>query len=60
MTICDLSFYVMTTGLLDGSFCEGLLPSAKEDLLSNCPHLAALIKRIAAHKRVAKWNAAHS
>jgi glutathione S-transferase len=59
LTICDLSFYVMATGFLDGSFCQGLLPSAKEGLLDHCPGLARLVERIATHSRVAEWNAMH-
>ena len=57
MTTADLSFYVITTGLLDGSYCEGLLPRAKGQLLDDCPRLKALVARIAAHERIAEWNA---
>jgi hypothetical protein len=47
----------MTTGLIDGTYCEGLLPRAKEQLLSECPRLGALVSRICANERIAEWNA---
>eukprot|EP00928_Gymnodinium_smaydae_P093507 TRINITY_DN7771_c0_g2_i1.p1 TRINITY_DN7771_c0_g2~~TRINITY_DN7771_c0_g2_i1.p1 ORF type:complete len:231 (+),score=56.00 TRINITY_DN7771_c0_g2_i1:113-805(+) len=53
LTICDLSWYVMASGLQDGSYCAGIPAS----VLDACPKLLALMRRVAAQPRVAEWNA---
>ena len=55
LTVCDLSFYVLAAGLLDGSFCAGI--EGAEALLDACPGLRALLEAVAAHPKVAEWNA---
>jgi glutathione S-transferase len=55
MTICDLSFYVLGTGLQDGTYVPGL----STGVMDGCPRLLALLKRIGGHPRVAEWNARH-
>ena len=53
MTTCDLSYYVMGSGLVDGSYCEGIDATA---LLRECPKLRGLVDAVRAHPRVAEWN----
>mmetsp|Transcript_61674 Transcript_61674/g.123632 ORF Transcript_61674/g.123632 Transcript_61674/m.123632 type:complete len:229 (+) Transcript_61674:2-688(+) len=55
MTICDLSFYVYASGILDGTFVAGVSPS----VLDGCPLLKALVRRIAKHPKVHEWEAQH-
>eukprot|EP00446_Apocalathium_sp_SHHI-4_P038590 CAMPEP_0177327642 /NCGR_PEP_ID=MMETSP0368-20130122/19004_1 /TAXON_ID=447022 ORGANISM="Scrippsiella hangoei-like, Strain SHHI-4" /NCGR_SAMPLE_ID=MMETSP0368 /ASSEMBLY_ACC=CAM_ASM_000363 /LENGTH=259 /DNA_ID=CAMNT_0018787727 /DNA_START=6 /DNA_END=785 /DNA_ORIENTATION=- len=52
LTICDLSFYVLASGVLDGTYVDGVTPS----VLDGCPLLKELIGRIAHHPRVKAWN----
>jgi glutathione S-transferase len=56
LTTCDLSFYVMGCGLLDGDY----VPRIRASVLDGTPLLRELLERIAAHPRVAAWNAAHA
>merc|ERR1712062_483272 len=53
LTICDLSFYVYASGILDGTYASGISPS----VLDGCPGLCSLVERVAAHPRVQEWNA---
>jgi glutathione S-transferase len=55
LTICDLSFYVLGTGLRDGTYCPGIATS----VLDGCPRLLELLQRIDNHPKVAAWNRAH-
>eukprot|EP00933_Yihiella_yeosuensis_P051891 TRINITY_DN49877_c0_g1_i1.p1 TRINITY_DN49877_c0_g1~~TRINITY_DN49877_c0_g1_i1.p1 ORF type:complete len:297 (-),score=39.24 TRINITY_DN49877_c0_g1_i1:11-826(-) len=52
MTICDLSFYVYATGILDGSFVDGISPS----VLNRFPKLISLVQRIEENPKVKEWN----
>lgn len=52
LTICDLSFYVLASGVLDGSYCEGISPS----VLDGCQCLRELVGRVAAHPMVKAWS----
>ena len=56
LSICDLSFYVLGAGFRDGTYCDGIATT----VLDNCPGLRALLDRIAAHPKVAEWEARHS
>lgn len=53
LTTCDLSLYVMASGLLDGSYCDGVSPA----VLERCPGLLALTERVGSHPRVVDWYA---
>lgn len=53
MTTCDLSFYSLASGIIQGDYCEGIVP----DILHDCPRLRALVDRVAGHPRVREWNA---
>jgi glutathione S-transferase len=53
LTTCDLQWYVMGSGLLDGTYCEGLEPA----VLDGCPKLKQLIERVGELPKVAEWNA---
>lgn len=53
MTICDLSFYVYASGVLDAT----LAPGISATVLDGCPGLRALVERVRAHPRVQEWNA---
>eukprot|EP00747_Dinoflagellata_sp_TGD_P147904 gnl/TRDRNA2_/TRDRNA2_176861_c0_seq2.p1 gnl/TRDRNA2_/TRDRNA2_176861_c0~~gnl/TRDRNA2_/TRDRNA2_176861_c0_seq2.p1 ORF type:complete len:226 (+),score=38.57 gnl/TRDRNA2_/TRDRNA2_176861_c0_seq2:55-732(+) len=55
LATCDLSFYVMATGLLDGTYAAGIRPS----IFDECPLLRALWKNIGDHSKVKEWNAKH-
>merc|ERR1719419_123401 len=55
LTICDLSFYVYASGILDGSFVRGVQPS----VLDNCPKLLALVSQVADHPKVKEWVEQH-
>merc|ERR1712048_345977 len=52
ITICDLSFYVLAAGLVDGTFCEGVAPQ----ILEGFPKLLELHDRIANCPKVKEWN----
>eukprot|EP00041_Stephanoeca_diplocostata_P010489 m.166759 g.166759 ORF g.166759 m.166759 type:complete len:257 (+) comp18167_c0_seq2:146-916(+) len=52
MSICDLSFYSLASGILLGDYCDGLDPAT----LADCPRLLELTKTVANHPRVAAWN----
>eukprot|EP00040_Diaphanoeca_grandis_P024511 m.134781 g.134781 ORF g.134781 m.134781 type:complete len:273 (+) comp29757_c0_seq5:259-1077(+) len=52
LTICDLSFYSLAQGLLDGDYCEGISATA----LDKCPHLIKLMGNVATHPGVVVWN----
>jgi glutathione S-transferase len=52
LTTCDLSFYVIAAGLLDGTYCEGIWPN----VFAGTPKLLALVDLISAHPNVADWN----
>ncbi|CAE8694836.1 unnamed protein product [Polarella glacialis] len=52
LTICDLSFYVCASGILDGSYCGGIRP----EVLAACPTLLELVKRVEEHPKVKEWN----
>ncbi|CAK9032594.1 Glutathione S-transferase 1 (GST class-sigma) [Durusdinium trenchii] len=55
MMSCDISFYVMGSGLLSDNYAEGV----KASVLDDCPLLTALIERVDNHPRVKEWNEAH-
>jgi len=54
MTHVDLLFYNLGSGLLDGTYCEGISPSV---LTSACPKLIELISLVNAQPKVQEWNA---
>ncbi|KAJ1457397.1 hypothetical protein M885DRAFT_481216 [Pelagophyceae sp. CCMP2097] len=54
LTTVDLSFYVMATGLADGTYCAGV----SKKLLDECPKLKRLVAAVQNHPRVQSW-AAH-
>lgn len=53
LTVCDLSLYVMVSGLRDGSYIDGISAS---EVLGACPELLALADRVAEHDKVQEWN----
>ena len=55
LATCDLQWYVVGSGLRDGSYCAGISPS----VLDATPKLVKLIDRIDRDPRVVEWNAAH-
>ena len=55
MTTCDLSFYVIGEGLVDGTYADGIKPSVMDAF----PGLKALVVRISQHPKVVEWNAKH-
>ena len=50
LTVCDLSFFVMGGGMLDGTYCEGMAT-----VLDECPRLREHVQRIRALPRVVQW-----
>ena len=52
LTIADLKWYVVGSGFMDGTYCEGISKS----ILKNFPTLIALVDRISDHPRVQEWN----
>ena len=56
LSTCDLSWYVMCTGLQEGWYCSKVPPS----VLDGCPNLVKVAKRVAEHPKVLKWNEEHS
>ena len=55
MTICDLSFYVFASGLVDGSFVEGV----SHDVLNGCTGLLKLEQLVRQHPKVREWEESH-
>eukprot|EP00927_Polykrikos_kofoidii_P052971 TRINITY_DN47043_c0_g1_i1.p1 TRINITY_DN47043_c0_g1~~TRINITY_DN47043_c0_g1_i1.p1 ORF type:complete len:244 (-),score=29.76 TRINITY_DN47043_c0_g1_i1:68-799(-) len=53
LTIADIQLYAMLTGILDGTYCEGVPAS----VLDACPRLRTLVKHVDNHPRVSEWNA---
>jgi glutathione S-transferase len=51
LTIADLQLYVVASGLLDGSHCEGIKPA----ILEGCTRLREIVKLVGEHPRVAQW-----
>ena len=50
LTICDLSFFVMGAGMIDGTYCVGV-----SGALDDCPLLRAHVARIQELPQVKKW-----
>ena len=48
MTVCDLTLYVLLTGLRDGSYCRGSISPA---VLQDCPKLNASVDLVASNLR---------
>ncbi|KAJ8600630.1 hypothetical protein CTAYLR_006913 [Chrysophaeum taylorii] len=55
LTVCDLSWYNMCVGIVEGWYCPGVRPT----VLATCPKLVDLAKRVHSHPRVQEWNANH-
>jgi len=53
MRTCDLMAYGMITGMLDGTYCDGIT----KHVISQCPLLNDLVETIESHPKVAAWNA---
>jgi glutathione S-transferase len=51
LTFCDLSFFVMGSGILDGTYCEGMAT-----VLDDCPRLCEHVQRVRALPRVSEWH----
>ena len=56
LTIADLKWYVMGSGLLDSSYCRGVSTS----LLDKFPNLVSVIDLVGSHPRVVEWNKMHA
>ena len=52
LTIADLKWYVVGSGFIDGSYCEGVSKS----VLNDFPTLIDLVDRIGHHPRIEEWN----
>ena len=52
LTVADLKWYVVGSGFLDGSYCEGISKSS----LIKFPALLELIQRVGCHPKVVEWN----
>ena len=52
LTIADLKWYVVGSGLLDGNYCEGI----SKTVLNEFPSLLELVERVGHHPKVAEWN----
>ena len=52
LTIADLKWYVVGSGFIDGTYCEGI----SRNILNNFPTLIDLVDRISHHPRVKEWN----
>ncbi|CAJ1335055.1 unnamed protein product, partial [Effrenium voratum] len=48
MSICDISFYVYASGLMEGTYAKGIRP----EVLDQCPGLKGLVDRISNHPRL--------
>ena len=56
LTIADLSFYVLASSILDGSWSgNGVGP----EVLGGCDKLLNIARLVGEHPRVVAWNAAH-
>ena len=53
MTIADVQWYVMGSGILDGTYEGGIVRS---DVLTPFEKLVALVERVGKHPRVVLWN----
>jgi len=54
-TTADFQWYVMGSGLVEGTYCEGV----STQILDQCPNLRRIIENVAKLPRVVEWNAAH-
>ena len=52
LTIADLRWYVVGSGFLDGSYCNGI----SKDILNKFPSLMNLVERVGRHPKVEEWN----
>jgi glutathione S-transferase len=52
LTTADLAFYVVASGLRDGTYCEGV---GGEGVLAACPLLARVLELVGSEKRIAGW-----
>ena len=52
LTIADLKWYVVGSGFMDGSYCEGI----SKNVLDNFPNLLDLVERIGKIPKVKEWN----
>jgi len=52
LTIADLKWYVVGSGFMDGSYCEGI----SKTVLDNYPSLVKLVERVGQHPKVEEWN----
>ena len=55
LTVCDLSWYCMCLGILDGFYCPAISPS----VLEKCPKLLAIASFVHHHPRITLWNDLH-
>ena len=56
MTIADVTWYVMGSGILDGTYEGGIV---RADVLKSCDNLLRLVKEVGQHPRVVLWNNNH-
>ena len=56
MTIADVTWYVMGSGILDGTYEGGIV---RADVLKSCDNLLRLVNEVGGHPRVVLWNSNH-
>ena len=52
LTIADLRWYVVGSGFMDGTYCDGI----SESILNKFPSLIKLVQRVGNHPKVEEWN----